>query len=211
MVDFTLSDDGVARDGPARSRPVLHNAKDLIAMLRIILTHGLIAGLVTIAGIIGTIVWNGDAPHANMWLGYLIMLVALSAILVGIKQYRDQALGGVISFWRAVQVGLGIAVIAGLAYVLVWEAYLALTNYTFMERYVATTLEAKRAAGVTGAAYDKVAKEMQGMVEMYRNPLLRMPMTFAEIFPVGLLVTLVSAALLRNPRFLPARSRPLQA
>ena len=185
--------------------------KDQLAMLRIILTHGLVAGLVTIAGIIGTILWNGDAPHSNVWLGYLIMLVALSAILVGIKQYRDQTLGGVIGFWRAVQVGLGIAVIAGLAYVLIWEVYLALTHYTFMERYVATTLEARRAAGVTGAAYDKLAREMQGMVEMYRNPLLRMPMTFAEIFPVGLLVTLVSAALLRNPRFLPARSRPLKA
>lgn len=210
MVDFTLSGDGVAAPRSARLVSVLHNPKDPITMLRIILTHGLIAGLVTIAGIIGTIVWNGDAPHSNMWLGYLIMFVALSAILVGIKQYRDQALGGVIGFWRAVQLGLGIAVIAGLAYVLVWEAYLALTNYTFMERYVATTLEAKRAAGVTGDAYDKVARELQGVVEIYRNPLLRMPMTFAEIFPVGLLVTLVSAALLRNPRFLPARSRPLQ-
>jgi hypothetical protein len=42
---------------------------------------------------------------------------------------------------------------------------------------------------------------------MYDNPLYRLPMTFAEIFPVGLLVTLVSAVLLRNPRFLPARTR----
>jgi hypothetical protein len=30
-------------------------------------------------------------------------------------------------------------------------------------------------------------------------------MTFVEIFPVGVLVSLVSVALLRNPRFLPAR------
>ncbi len=40
---------------------------------------------------------------------------------------------------------------------------------------------------------------------MYAKPWYRMPMTFAEIFPVGILVSLVSAALLRNPRFLPAR------
>jgi hypothetical protein len=37
------------------------------------------------------------------------------------------------------------------------------------------------------------------------NPLLRLPMTFAEIFPVGMLVSLISATILRNPRMLPAR------
>jgi hypothetical protein len=33
-----------------------------------------------------------------------------------------------------------------------------------------------------------------------------MGMTFIEIFPVGVLIALISAALLRNPRMLPARS-----
>lgn len=40
----------------------------------------------------------------------------------------------------------------------------------------------------------------------YANPLFRLPLTFAEVAPVGLVVTLVSAALLRNPRMLPARA-----
>lgn len=176
-------------------------------MTRIILTYGLISGLVVIAGIIGTIVTSADGSHGAVWLGYLIMLVALSAILVGVKQYRDQTLGGVIRFRTAFLLGLGIAVVASLAYAAVWEVYLAATDYVFMDKYVAQTLEAKRAAGVTGAAYDKVARELETIRLQYKNPFLRVPMTLAEIFPVGLLVTLVSAALLRNPRFLPARSR----
>jgi hypothetical protein len=45
---------------------------------------------------------------------------------------------------------------------------------------------------------------MRDMATMYRNPLYRIPITFVEIFPVGLIVALVSAALLRNPRLLPA-------
>ncbi len=68
-------------------------------------------------------------------------------------------------------------------------------------------LEAKRASGLSGAAYAKLAAELEGMRLQYKNPFLRFPMTMAEIFPVGLLVALVSAALLRNPRFLPAQSR----
>jgi polyferredoxin len=177
-------------------------------MTRLILTYGLISGLVVIAGIIGTMQMSGG--H-SLWLGYLIMLVALSSILVGVKQHRDQALGGVIGFGPALLVGLGIAVVAGLAYVAVWEVYMAATHYTFMDQYTAQILAAKRAAGVTGAAYAKVGAEMETMRRQYANPLYRMGMTFMEIFPVGLLIALASAALLRNPRFLPARSRPLAA
>lgn len=176
-------------------------------MKRIILTYGLISGLVIIIGIIGSIVAGGDEGHSPMWLGYLIMLVALSAILVGVKQYRDQMLGGVVRFWPALRVGLGIALVAAAAYVVVWEIYLAATDYAFMPKYAAQTLEAKRAAGVSGAQYAKAAAEMDAMVRQYTNPLIRLPMTFAEIFPVGLLVAIVSAGLLRNPRFLPASSR----
>ncbi|MET0272572.1 MAG: DUF4199 domain-containing protein [Phenylobacterium sp.] len=176
-------------------------------MTRIIWTYGLISGLIVITGIIGTIAANGDAPHANIWLGYLVMLVALSAIVVGVKQYRDRTLGGVISFRQAFLIGLGIAAVASLAYALVWEVYLALTDYAFMPKYAGQILEAKRAAGVTGAAYQAAAAEMDAMVRQYANPLFRLPMTLAEIFPVGLLIAVVSAVLLRNPRVLPARSR----
>jgi hypothetical protein len=64
---------------------------------------------------------------------------------------------------------------------------------------------------VTGAAYQKAVAEMDAMRRQYANPLFRMPMTFIEIFPVGLLMAFVSAALLRNPRFLPARPDPAAA
>jgi hypothetical protein len=173
-------------------------------MTRIILTYGLISGLVIIGGVIGSIV----IEYAQVWLGYLIMLVALSSILVGVKQHRDGALGGVIKFRTALLLGLGIALVASLVYVAVWELYLALTDYAFMDRYVAQTLEAKRASGLSGEAYAKLAGEMEAMRQQYKNPLFRFGMTALEIFPVGLLVALVSAALLRNPRFLPARAGP---
>jgi hypothetical protein len=47
---------------------------------------------------------------------------------------------------------------------------------------------------------------MRSFAEMYQNPLVRLPLTFIEIFPVGLLVALVSAGLLRNPERFPARA-----
>lgn len=175
-------------------------------MKRTILTYGLISGVIIILGIMATIVFKPHGgQHNTVWLGYLIMLVGLSSILLAVKQHRDTALGGVIKFWPAFLVGLGVAVVATIAYAAVWEVYLALTHYRFMDEYTAQILAAKKAAGLSGAAYDKLVAEMATMKKNYANPLYRVPMTMVEIFPVGLLVALVSAALLRNPRFLPAR------
>jgi hypothetical protein len=177
-------------------------------MTRIMLTYGLISGLVIILASLVVMVTLGDG---NLFTGYLIMLVGLTSILMGVKQHRDQALGGVIKFWPALMVGLGIAVVASLVYVMVWEIYLAATHYSFMDKYVAAMLRAKQAAGVTGAAYAKAVAEGEAMRAQYANPLYRLPETFLEIFPVGFLIALVSAGLLRNPKILPARSRAVAA
>lgn len=175
-------------------------------MARIVIVYGVVAGLIIIAGVIGTIVIGGDQPHGNVWLGYLIMLLGMSAVFMGVKQHRDQHRGGVIKFLPALGVGLAIALFASLAYVLVWEAYLAATDYAFVDQYIAAALEARRAEGVSGEAYARLETKMRQMAEAYQSPLFRLPMTFAEIFPVGLLVSIVSAVLLRNSRFLPAKA-----
>ena len=142
---------------------------------------------------------------ASLAFGYSVMLVAMSFIFVGVKRYRDVELGGVIGFWRALGLGLAIALIAAVAYVLIWEAYLAATHYAFMDQYIAAQLSQARAAGKSAAEIASMTAEFDSLRAQYANPLFRMPMTMAEVLPVGLLVALVSAALLRNPRLLPAR------
>lgn len=142
---------------------------------------------------------------ATTTFGYSVMLVAMSFIFVGVKRYRDVEGGGVIRFWRALGLGLLIALIAGIAYVVMWEIYLAATHYRFFDDYVAKMLRDAHASGKSAAELAKMASEMNSLKSMYANPLFRLPMTFAEVAPVGLLVALVSAALLRNPRLLPAR------
>ena len=121
-------------------------------MARIIFIHGLVAGLIIIAGVIGTVAATGGEPHGNVWLGYLIMLLGMSAVFMGVKRHRDRDRGGAIKFLPALGVGLGIALVASLGYVLVWEFYLAATDYAFMDQYIAATLEARRAEGLSGPA-----------------------------------------------------------
>jgi len=179
-----------------------------LTMKRIIFIYGFIAGLVVICSVLsGLALWSGaETLRAQMWLGYLIMLIALSMIFVGIKRYRDRQLGGVIRFGTATLLGLGIAAVAGVVYVVVWEVYLAVTDYAFIDQYTQGIIAGKEAAGVSGAELEAVVESMEKMQRQYSNPLFRMPMTFLEIFPVGLLITLVSAAILRNSKTLPASS-----
>ena len=178
-------------------------------MLRKILSYGLVAGLIVGIPMFGmTVSQSGHPPLAyGMVIGYLTMLVALSTVFVAIKRRRDAELGGVIGFWPAFGLGLGISVVAGVLYVLTWEAAVAVAHLDFASSYAKTVIAEQQAKGVTGARLAELVAEMERFKVQYANPLYRLPMVFAEIFPVGVLVSLVSAALLRNRRFLPARAR----
>jgi hypothetical protein len=170
------------------------------------LIYGGIAGAIAI-GLISAMIGLDLTGHDDtaMLVSYLIMLIALSLIFVGVKRYRDVECGGVIRFGRAFLLGLGMAAVAGLIYAAGWEIFQAVSGYDFMAEYSASLLDRLRAEGATAAAIEARAAELRGFAESYRNPLLRVPMVFLEIFPVGLLVALISAGLLRNPKLLPAR------
>ncbi len=176
-------------------------------MLRTILSYGLVAGLVVGGFLSAFVVLTGDRIPASwgMLIGYLSMLVALSAVFIAIKRHRDDDLGGVIHFLPAFGLGLAISFVAGIVYALAWEATLAFTGMDFAGTYARHMIEQQKAKGLDGEALAKLVAEMDKFKSDYANPLHRLPMTFAEIFPVGVLVSLVSAALLRSPRFLPVR------
>jgi hypothetical protein len=176
-------------------------------MNRLILKYGLIAGLIVGLELFGvTVAFDGHGPMPwGAVLGYLSMLVALSLVFVAVKTRRDRDLGGVIGFWPALGMGLAITVVASVLYVAAWEAALAVTQMDFGADYAKLIVEQQRAKGVSGEALAKVAAEMETFRVQYANPLYRIPMSFAEIAPVGVLVSLVAAGLLRNPRFMPAR------
>ncbi len=174
-------------------------------MFKKMLLWGVVAGLIVGGVLFGVTVAKAGKPPYGMVVGYLIMLVALSAIFVGVKRHRDQDRGGVIRFWPAFGMGLGISFIAGVFYVLAWEAAMAVTGAHFATDYASMLIEQQKAKGMGAAELAKYVAEMERFKVQYANPLFRLPMTFAEIFPVGVLVSLISAALLRKSSFLPAR------
>jgi hypothetical protein len=177
------------------------------SMFKKMLSFGLVAGLLVGVPLscITTSMSGQTMMRYGMVIGYLIMLIALSAVFVAIKRHRDADLGGVIKFWPAFGLGLGISFIAGVLYVLSWEAACAIAHLDFASSYAKAMIAQQQTKGVSAEGLAKLTAEMEQFKIQYANPFYRWPMTFAEIFPVGVLVSLVSAALLRNSRFLPAR------
>lgn len=176
-------------------------------MVRTILKFGLIAGLIVGGFELVTFTAFAGMPPLKygMLIGYTTMLVALSAVFVGIKRHRDVDRGGVIGFWQAFGIGLGVSFIAGILYVAAWELVQAITHMDFASSYARAIIASEKAKGASAQALAKLAADMEAFKVQYADPLYRLPMTFVEIFPVGVLVSLVSAGLLRNSRFLPAR------
>ncbi len=176
-------------------------------MKKIILIYGCIGGAIIIASMMVTMpfVMDGTLDMDNsQWLGYITMIIALSVIFFGVKSYRDNQLQGAITFGQGFKVGILIALVASVMYVIWWEIYMHFFMSDFAAQYASKTMAAAKAAGATEEELAKKLEETTEAQEMYGKFYFRVLITFSEIFPIGLLLSLVSAALLKRKDVLPA-------
>ena len=141
------------------------------------------------------------------YFGYAGMIVALSMVFLGIKSYRDQHQNGAIKFWKGVQVGMLITVIASLAYAITWEIYYRNApgvETDYLNNYAKHSIAKMKERGASQQEIDKATIQMDEMKEMYKNPFIRFGMTLTEILPVGIVIVLASAGILRRKGVLPA-------
>ena len=169
-------------------------------MKKLVLVYGIIAGLIVtimMAFSTGYFCAKGDF-EGGMIYGYSAMLIAFSMIFVGIKSYRDKHNGGSINFGKAFKIGLFISLIASTIYVIGW-----LINYycfipDFMDKYAAAMLTKAKSSGISADELAKKTADMAKMKEWYKNPLFVILMTYVEILPVALVVTVISALILKR-------------
>jgi hypothetical protein len=170
-------------------------------MQRTILIFGLIAGaIVSLTMLITMLIHkqNLSSFDDNMVIGYASMLLAASMIPVAIKSYRDRHQNGWISFKDAFLMGLGIALIASLLYVFTWVLIYKNIYPDFMQNYARASLEKMQAAGKPAIEIAQAKEEMQAMSAYYDTWWGLCGITFIEIFPILLIVALVSALVLKR-------------
>jgi len=169
-------------------------------MKRTILVFGLIAGLIVTALMVYSTMscYRNADFESNMLLGYASMLLAFSFVFVGIKSFRDNYNGGVITFGKAFRVGLFITLIASTFYVIIWliDYYLFIPD--FMDKYVAHVLNELKADGANPTEIAEKEAELATYVNLYKSPIWVILLTYTEILPVGLVISLISAWILRR-------------
>jgi hypothetical protein len=171
-------------------------------MKKTVLTFGLISGAVMAALMMTTVAFIDKIGFENGTIvGYTSIVLGFLLVFFGIRSYRENVGDGYISFGRAFSVGILIALISSVIYVLTWEVVFHNWLYDFPEKYTAYVIQKAQASGVSAADVDRQRGEMDSMWALYRsNFFVRAAFTFVEPFPVGLLVTLISAVALRKRR-----------
>lgn len=166
-------------------------------MKKIVLVFGIVIGLVFCANIGFMVYWmyhNPDLKGSEL-VGYAIMVVVFSLIYIGVRNYRNKTLDGFISFGRAFKTGALIALLGSAIYVAAWLFSYYLFVPDFMDVYSDYVLK-----NCTPEDLPAKTKEMADFKELYKNPLFVILITFSEVLPIGLVVALVSALILKRKR-----------
>jgi hypothetical protein len=168
-------------------------------MKKTILTFGLISGVIC-AGLmnLSLVFAHRIGYEHSMIAGYTIMVMSFLLVFFGIRTYRDVECGGIITFRRAFGVGMGIMLITCICYVVSWMIMYYFFMPNFFDNYGAYVIERAREAGADATALAAKAEQLRHAKELYANPFYNAAMTFLEPFPVGLLITLISATALRK-------------
>jgi hypothetical protein len=177
-------------------------------MKKTVLTFGLISGVISSVLMVSTLPFlHKIGFNKGLVLGYTSIVLSFLLVFFGIRSYRDNVGKGQITFKKAFAVGISITLISCIFYVVTWEILYFNFLPDFMDQYGAHMIEKLKASGAGPAAIQAQIEQVKRYKEIEDNPLLNAAMTFIEPFPIGLAITLISAAVLRKK----AQSQPAQS
>lgn len=163
-------------------------------------TFGLIAGAISSIGFLFTAGSHDDISlERGMLYGFASMILGFSLTFVAVKNYRDKYNGGTITFGKALMMGIYIALIASSVYVAAWLIdYYFFIGDSFWDYYAQAARTGLESEGATEQAIAEQMAEIDGWKEMYKNPVVAGLITYTEILPVGIIIALITAAILKR-------------
>jgi hypothetical protein len=168
-------------------------------MKKIVLTFGLISGVMISVLMDGSLLLSHKIGSGHsLVLGYANMVASFLLIYFGIRSYRDNTLCGQISFGRAFACGILIALVTTVCYVATWEILYFNFIPHFMDSYFAAQVQKVQSSGLDPATAAAQVAAIRHSQQLYQNPFVNMAYTFIEPLPVALIITLLSAAILRR-------------
>jgi hypothetical protein len=170
-------------------------------MKKTIWVCGLIAGIISVSwGVVSAGLLNDSLSlNTRLIFGYATMILGFSLIFVAIKNYRDNYNNGQITFGKALRIGLLITLIASTLYVVVWMIDFNYFVPDYGEKYQAQAIAEMKANGVSAAEIQRQGAELATTMSKYKaSPTFRIMFTYLEIAPVGIVVSLIAALILKK-------------
>jgi len=168
-------------------------------MKRVVVTFGILSGVLSsLMMCVSLVFMDSIGFDYGLIYGYTAIVLSFLFVFFGIRSYRDNVGGGSIAFGRAFLVGILITLISCGFYVMTWEILYFNFLPDFMDKWAAYAIEQAKASGASEAAIQARDEEMHRIKELLQNPFYNAALTFVEPFPVGLAITLLSAAILRK-------------
>jgi hypothetical protein len=168
-------------------------------MKKTVLTFGLLSGALSALMMFATLPFIDQIGFdKGAYVGYTAIVISFLFVYFGVRSYRDNAQSGRLTFGRGFAVGILITLISCVCYVIAWEVVYFNFMPDFADKYAAHAIDHLRSTGAAQSAIDAMTTQMADFKRMYANPAMNAAMTFTEPFPIGLLVTLISAAVLRK-------------
>jgi hypothetical protein len=169
-------------------------------MRKTVLTFGLISGAISAGMMLATLPFADKMGYGkgSFIIGYTAIVLSALLVFFGVRSFRENVSGGRLTFGRGFAVGILITLLSNLCYVATWEVVSSKFMPDFADKYAAHMIERAKSSGASEEKIQQVTQEAKQFKEMYKNPAINVALTFMEVFPIFLGVTLLSAAILRK-------------
>jgi len=169
-------------------------------MKKLVWTYGLIIGVLNSSVMLLYALAkqkNIDFSTSEL-IGFGVMFISFALIYPAIKSFKTRFGNNKITFSKAFTIGFYISLIASTIYVAAW--LIAYFNFIpdFADIYIQNSLQKMQAKGVSAKALEITRMEFEKFRELYKNPFANMAITYSEILPVGLIVSLLSSLVLKS-------------
>lgn len=129
--------------------------------------------------------------------GYTSIVIALSFVYFGIKNYRDHVNNGSVSFSKALKIGLLITLFASITFGLINLVYTEFINPDFTNEYYAHSVEQYRET-LPAAEFEVKLVEIESEKDFFANPFVGFSVMAVTVFIIGFIISLLSGLVLQR-------------
>ena len=142
--------------------------------------------------------WNIDFSLLEVF-GYASILASLSFVFFAIKHFRDKINNGLVTFYKALLIGLAISSISGLVIGILDIIYVTVINPDFVNEYVQYVLDGMKNT-LSTEEFETQKAILEEQMKLYENPMFAGLIMFATVFAIGIIISLISSLILQRKK-----------